>query len=125
MRAQFGGQHVTAFARQSPRLHRMRVPEFAQLAHRRQHGKTVAEPLHATAFVVYRNQQMRRAQRADRLGQFEQLRRRGVIARKQNDAAHQRVRQAAAVVVGKRGAGHVEHDGAEAHEVSNMTKAMT
>ena len=43
--------------------------------------------------------------------ELRQLFGRFIIAREENDAAHQRMRQTPAVFVGQRRARHVEHDG--------------
>ena len=69
-----------------------------------------AEALHAAAFVVDADQQVgpQRLDLGDELGQLAPVL---PVAREQDQAAGERVREAAAVVGVERGAGDVEHDG--------------
>jgi len=78
--AQFRRQHIAGLLRQMARALRMRVPDPAEFAHRRNFRETLAEALHPAALVVHRDQQRRGAQRVDRRGEFGQLAGRLVIA---------------------------------------------
>ncbi|VZR45944.1 Uncharacterised protein [Escherichia coli] len=69
-----------------------------------------AEALHAAAFVVHADQQVG-AHGLDRGGEFQQLRAVLPVAREQDHAARERVRQPAAIGRGERRAGDVEDDG--------------
>ncbi len=108
-RAQFRGEHVADRLRQFERVFGIRIPRRAQFAHGGQHGKALAKALHAAAFVIDRDQQRRLAHGMNLARQFRELIGRAVVARKQDHAADQRMREAPAVVGGKLGARDVEH----------------
>ena len=109
--AQLAAQHIAAGGGGVGGTHRVLHPQLAQRAHRRQVGEAVgAKALHAAAFMVHRNQQVG----ADRLGlggHGGELMAVVPVAAEQDQAAGQRMLQAAAVVGGEFGAGHVQDDG--------------
>jgi hypothetical protein len=108
-RPQFGGENVAHRRGDLGGMKNVRVPQRAELAHRRQHGEAIgAETLHAAAFVIDGDQQIV-AYGADRIGQRNQLRAVLVVTSEQDHAAGHRMREAALVVVGQRFADHVEH----------------
>lgn len=87
-------------------------PELAQRAHGWQVREAIAlETLHAAAFVVHADQQIG-AQGVDLGAQRRELGAILPVAREQDQPAHERMAQAAAVVVGQQGAGDVEDQGA-------------
>ena len=74
-------------------------------------GEAVAaKALHTPAFVVHADEQVA-AHRLDGGGEVEQLGAAFPVAGEQDDAADQRVRQAAAVGGGERRASHVDEEG--------------
>ena len=86
-------------------------PKLAQGAHGRQVGEAVgAKALHAPTFVVDRDQQIS-TDAFDVGTERGQLRTAVPVAAKQNHAAHERMRQTAAVHVGQCGAGNVDDQG--------------
>ncbi len=93
VRAQLGSEHVAERGRHAAGLQYVAVPQLAEPAHRRQTREPAAEPLHAPAFVVDRNQQWRIAQRVDLGRQPKQLRRRLEVTSEQDHHADQRVHQ--------------------------------
>ena len=115
VRAQLAGQHITGFTRQMAGLLRMGIPAFAECAHRRQAGETFAKTLHPSAFVVDADQQRRGFERMDFRRQRIELCRAGVVARKQDDAADQRMAQSPPVVIGEFGSRNIAHQRAECH----------
>jgi hypothetical protein len=99
-------------------------PSAAQGSHWRQAGETVAEALHPAPFVIDGNQQWRLSAGRGWRRQGRQLRWIGVVARKQDDAADQRMAEALTVEIGQFGAGDVDHQRAERqvrHACSRMT----
>ena len=121
VRAQFRGHDITDFARQRPGTLWMRIMDPPQRPHRRQTREALAETLHAPAFLIGRDQKRRRLERADLRGEAGKLCRALVIALKQDDAAHQRMREPPAVCIAERGAGHIQHQGAEHQLFSRIT----
>ena len=113
MRPQFRGQHKADFMRQMPRMLRIGIPRTAEFAHGGNRGEAIAETLHAAAFMIDGDDERRAAQRMNFGGQAVQLFRPGIIARKQDDTACQRMLQPPAVVGNEFGAGYVEHDRAK------------
>ena len=121
-RAQLAGQHVARCRGRVGGAQRAAAgrgfgtlavvhPHCAQRRHWRQMRKAVgAKALHAPAFVVHANEQVV-THSFDGAGQFQQLGAVVPVARKQDHAAGQRVRQAAAVGVAERGAGDVKNQG--------------
>ena len=100
-----GGQRAVAFA-----LGRVVHPALAEGAHRRQVGEAVAaEALHPAALVVDADHDVG-PDRLDLGHQPGQLRAVLPVAAEQDQAAGERMRQAAAVVVVQRQAGDIEHD---------------
>ncbi len=73
------------------------IPSLAQRAHRRDRGEALAKALHAPAFMVDADQELRVAHAPDRCRQRRELRRRRVVPREQDHAAGRRMRQAGAV----------------------------
>ena len=88
---------------------RVAIPALTELSHRRHRRETFAKALHASALVIDADEQRRIAHRANRRGQRLELLRGGVVARKQDHAADQRIADALAVLGGKLEAGDVEH----------------
>jgi hypothetical protein len=60
--AQLGGQHIARGRCRVQGARGIAVPQRADRAHRRQHGKSMAEALHAATFVVDGDQQRRLSQ---------------------------------------------------------------
>ena len=89
----------------------------ADEAQRRQRRETVAEALYPPALMVDRHQEAWAAQRVDLLHQALQLRRIGVVARKQDDAAHQRMRQQFAIFRAQLRTGEIDHQWTQSHVV--------
>ena len=124
--AQFGAEHVAGGGGGVGGAQRVVHPQFAQGAHRRQVREAVgAEALHAAAFVVDADQHVG-AHVLDGGGELGELAPVLPVAREQDQAAGERVLQAAAVGRRQRGAGDVEHDGGvggcSGHVVSTTTK---
>ena len=108
--AQLGTEHVARGERRVDGAHRVVHPQFAELAHRRQMGEAVgAKALHAAAFVVDRDEDVG-SQRLDLGRHFGQLAAVLPVAGEEDQAAGQRVLQAAPVVVVQAVAGDVEND---------------
>jgi len=116
---QLGSQHVTTGCGRIRGVQRARVlfragrghPHLSQRPHRRQVGKAIGlESLHAPAFVVDTNQQIG-AHFLDVPAQGRELRAVLPIARKQNQAADQRVLEALAVNLGQARAGDIDDQG--------------
>ena len=116
--AQFRRQHITCLLRQMARALRMRIPDLAEFAHRGKFAKSLAETLYPPPLMIHRDQQRRRAQCMDRGSEFCQLARRLIIAREQNDPAHQRVKQARLVLGSHCGSGHIQHHRSQTHHRS-------
>ncbi len=123
---QLATDHEAAAARGGERLRGIAVPELAQLGHRRDGREAVAEALHAAALVVGGDQELRRAQLADRVRELDQLQRCREVAGEEDHAAHLRVLQALDVVGVELEAAHVHHHGSQPHGAfpSRTTKAM-
>ncbi len=109
--AQLGGQHETGGRGGIGGGQGVAHPQFAEGAHRRQVREAIgAEALHAAAFVVHADQEVGPlgldvgAQRGELLAVFP-------VAGEEDQTAHERVRQAAAIVGVQCGAGDVEHHG--------------
>ncbi len=116
--AQFRGQHIAGLLRQMARALRMRIPDFAELAHRRNLREALAEALHPPALVVHRDQQRRRAQRVDRGSELCKLAWRLVIAREQDHPADQRMHQSCLVLRSQSRAQHIQHHRPQTHNHS-------
>jgi len=76
-----------------------------------------AETLHAAAFVIDGDQQRRISHRMDLLDKRAQLRRGEVVAREQDHAADQRMRQYFPVGGCQLGSGNVDHQRSQGHGV--------
>ena len=124
VRLQLAADHEAATARGGERLRRIAVPELAEFPHRRDRREAVLEALHAPALVIDRDQQVRRANLADRVGELDQLQRRREVAREEDHATHLRMLQALDVVRRELEAADVHHHGAEFHFPSRTTKAI-
>src|SRR3546814_175598 len=85
MRTQLRCQYPARLFGQLFGLLGMLVPNPAEFAHGWNAGKALAETLHATAFMVYRNQQWRLANLVDAFGQRLELGWIDVVAGKQDD----------------------------------------
>ncbi len=119
--AQLGAEHVAGGCGGIGGGQRILHPHLAKHAHRRQVREAVgAEALHAPAFVVDADEQVG-PDRLDLRGELDEGAPVGPVAREQDHAAHQRMREAAAVVGVQRGAGDVEDDGAVTHRVSRVS----
>ncbi len=109
--AQLGAQHIAAGGGGVGGRQLVLDPEFTQRPHGRQVGEAVRfEALHAAAFMVDANQQVI-AHAFDVGAQAAQLLAVLPVAAKQNDAAGQRVLEAAAVGLAERQAGDVDDQG--------------
>ena len=75
----------------------------------------VAEALHAPAFLIGGDQQPRVAHRVDLRHQPPQLLRVGVVAREQDDAAHQRMREHFAIFGRQLLARDIDHQRSQRH----------
>jgi hypothetical protein len=119
--AQLGAEHVASGARRVQRTHRAYAstraagaavvhPELAEHAHRRQVGEAVAaKALDATAFVIDADEQVV----ADRFhlgGKLGELLPVTPVAREEDEAAGERMLEAATVVAVERESGDVEDD---------------
>ncbi len=108
--AQLGRQHIAAGHRGAGRGQHIAIPQLAQLRHRRQMGEAVGlAALHAAAFMVNADQHVV-AQRANLARQRHQLRARLEVAREQDHAAGQWMRDAARIVGIQLLALDIEHD---------------
>ena len=116
--AQLGGEDVAGRARGLEGAHGAGAaaagavvhPHLAEHAHRRQRGEAVAaEALDATAFVVDADEQVGadRLHLGDQLGQLDAV---APVAREQDDAARERMGEAAPIVGVEGQAGDVEDD---------------
>ena len=108
-RRQFPGDARTDSFGFGSRFFSIAIPAFAERAHRRQRGESLAKALHASALVIDTDQRRRVAQSANRRRQRHELARRGVVAREQDDSADRRVADALAVLGGEFEAFNVEH----------------
>ena len=109
--AQLGRQHIAAGRCGVGGGELVFNPQLTECAHGRQVGEAIGfKALHTPAFVVHANQQVR-AHAFDGRAQAGQLLAALPITAKQNNAACQRVFQAAAVVLGQGGAGDVDDEG--------------
>ena len=87
----------------------------------------MAEALHAPALVVDTDEELRRAQLANRMGELDQLQRRGEVSREEDHRAHLRMLQALEIVGRELEARDVDHDRPEPHAralPSRTTNAM-
>ena len=91
--AQLRGDGPAEARRLPGRRRDVAVPLLAQRAHRGDRRESLPEPLHAPPFVVDGDQQVRRAHGANRGGKRSELRRRFEIAREQDHAAGERMRE--------------------------------
>src|SRR3979411_2976562 len=66
------------------------IPTLTECAHRRQFAKSVAESLDTAALVIDRDQQRRVTQGVNRVGEEIELPGRFIVAREQDNAAHER-----------------------------------
>src|SRR3984885_3756633 len=82
---------------------------------RRQQREAALEALHASAFLVDRNDERRCTRGVDVGAERGKLRVVNIIARKQDDAAHQRMAQELAVFATQLKTRHINHQGAEAN----------
>ena len=113
--AQFGRHQPAAGLRQAAGALGVLVVDAPEFADRRQRGKAVAKALHPPAFVVHRHQQLRLALGVDVAHQRLDLFGRLVVARKQDDAADQRMLEPLALLRDQFQPLHIEHDRAERH----------
>jgi hypothetical protein len=84
----------------------MEVPQCTQ---RRQLRERRTKPLHATAFLIHRHQQLRLACRMDVVDQGGKLLRAFEIAREQDDAAKRRMLQPFTFILIQRGTTQIDH----------------
>ena len=84
-------------------------------AHRRQDRETLAKALYAAAFMIDGDEHRRVARGADVRDQALELLDALEIAREQDDASHQRMREQLAILLGEAMALHIDHQGAEGH----------
>ena len=82
---------------------------------RRQQREAGTEALHAPAFLVHGHDQRRGAHGMDVGHQARELRGIGVVAREQDDAAHERMAQHIAVLGRQLETGHVDHQWTQGH----------
>ena len=114
--AQLGGEHVAAGSGGGQRLQGVFLPQAAQGAHGRQRREApFAKALHAAAFVVDGNERIR-PDGADGRRQRRNLLAALPVAREQNDAARQRMGDAAAIVRREGGACDVDDERSVGHE---------
>ena len=107
---QLGCEHIADIGRNAHRHQRILHPPLPQRAHAWQHGKAIgAKPLYPTAFVINGNQQARPAQFVNAPGEGDELVAAFKIACKQDDPAHQRMRQALALGIGEHEPCDVDH----------------
>jgi hypothetical protein len=81
----------------------------------RQHGESGAEALHASALLVHRHDEWRRAHRVYRAHERSQLLRIEVVAREQDHTADERVSQQLAFLGKELGPREVDHQRAKTH----------
>ena len=118
MGAQFGGHQPSQVARQRKPRPGIRVVLVADPPQRRQRRESRPETLHPPALVVDTDHQGRTAYRMDVGDQARELRRIRIVARKENDAPHQRVRQYLAVLGLQLESLDIHHQRSERHVAS-------
>ena len=89
--------------------------EIAEAAAGGQAGKALVEALHPSSFVIHGDQQRGTAQFMNSGGERDQCLRVPVIARKQDDPAHQRVQQHLPLVRLQLDAAQVQHYRSQGH----------
>ncbi len=113
---QLGSHQPSERARHRQPLLCIGIEALADPPQRRQGRETLAKTLHAAAFVVDRDQQRRAAHRSNLSHQRAQLCAIDVVAREQDHAAHERMRQHLAIFGAELGAGDIDHQRAQRHE---------
>ena len=121
MRTKLRSKYVAERGGDATGLQYVAVPKFTQAPHRRQARKASAEPLHASAFVVDRDQQRGIAQRVDFGRQPAKLLRGLEVAREQDHHADQRMCQPIAIFRGQLQPIDADDHGANRHAPSSAS----
>src|SRR5690349_11488208 len=115
MRAEFGRHEPAHRARERHALLRIDVEFMTDAAQGRQGREAGAEPLNAAAFLVHGHDERRRTDGMDVGDQPGELVGVGVVAREQDDAAHERMAQDFAVLGRELETGDIDHQWPKGH----------
>ena len=117
MRAQFGGHEPAHGTCEREPVLRIQVELVTDAARWRQPRELGTEALHAPAFLVDGDDERRRAHGVDVGHQLRELLGRLVVAREQDDAAHERMAQHVAVLGRQLETCHVDHQRTQGHSI--------
>src|SRR2546430_1947777 len=114
--------YTTLFRSRKSRA-RVQVEFVTDTPRGRQQGESLAEALHPPALVIHGHDQRRRALGMNRADQCGELLGIGVVAREEDDAAHQRMAQQLALLRADGAAHEIDHQGAETHAGGAVRRA--